>query len=53
MLTAAGLQVPVILLIDVVGRVGAAAPEQIGAIASNAGMMFGLTVTFKVVGVAH
>ena len=53
MLTVAGLQVPVILLVDAVGRVGGVAPEQIGAIASNVGMMFGLTVTVKVVGVAH
>ena len=53
MLTVAGLQVPVILLVDVVGRVGAAAPEQMGTIASNVGVMFGLTVTLKVVGVAH
>ena len=44
---------PVILLFDVVGSVGGTAPEQIGAIASNVGMMFGLTVTLKVVGVAH
>ena len=53
MLTAAGLQVPVILLVDVVGRVGAAAPEQIGAIASNVGVILVLTVTFNVVTVAH
>ena len=53
LLTVAGLHVPVILLVDVDGSIGAVAPEQIGAIASNVGMMFGLTVTFKVVGVAH
>ena len=53
MLTVAGLQVPVMLLFDVVGSVGAVAPEQIGAIASNVGLMFGLTVTFNVVIVAH
>ena len=53
MLTVAGLQVPVILLLDVVGSIGGVAPEQIGAIALNVGMMFGLTVTVKVVGVAH
>ena len=41
------------LLVDVVGSVGAVAPEQIGAIASNVGTTFGLTVTFKVVVVAH
>ena len=53
LLTVAGLHVPVILLVDVAGSIGAAAPEQIGAIALNAGTMFGLTVTFKVVVVAH
>ena len=49
----AGLHVPVILLVDVVGSVGAVAPEQIGAIALNVGTMFGLTVMFNVVVVAH
>ena len=49
----AGLHVPVILLVDVVGRVGAVAPEQIGTIAVNVGTMFGLTVTLKVIVVAH
>ena len=53
MLTVAGFQVPVILLVDVVGSVGAVVPEQIGAIASNIGTMLGLTVTSKVVVVAH
>ena len=53
MLTVAGLHVPVILLFDVVGNVGAVAPEQIGAIASNVGIMFGLTVILNVVVVAH
>ena len=53
MLTVAGLQVPVILFVDVVGSVGAVAPEQIGAIASNVGVMLGVTVMFKVVVVAH
>jgi hypothetical protein len=41
------------LLVDVVGRFGAVAPKQIGAIASNVGVMFGLTVMFIVVVVAH
>ena len=49
----AGLHVPVILLVDVVGRVGAVASEQIGAIAANVGTMFGLTVILNVVVVAH
>ncbi len=49
----AGLHVPVILFVDVVGKVGAAAPEQIGAIASNVGTMLELTVTVNVVVAAH
>ena len=53
LLTVAGLHVPVILFVDVVGKVGAVAPEQIGSIASNVGAMFGLTAMFKVVVVAH
>ena len=53
MLMVAGLQVPVILLVDVVGSVGAVAPEQIGAIVLNVGVMFGLTVMFIAVVVAH
>ena len=48
LLTVAGLHVPVILLVDVDGSIGAVAPEQIGAIASNVGVLFGLTVTFVV-----
>jgi hypothetical protein len=40
-------------LVDVVGNVGAEAPEHIGAIALNVGTTFGLTVTFKVAVVAH
>ena len=53
MLTSAGLHVPVMLLFDVVGNVGAVAPEQMGATKSNIGVMFGLTVTSKVVDTAH
>ena len=51
--TVAGLHVPVILLVDVVGSIGAVAPEQMGAIALNVGKIFGLTVMFNVVVVAH
>ena len=40
-------------LIDVVGNTGAAVPEQIGAMAAKAGVMFGVTVISIVVGVAH
>ena len=53
MLTVAGLHVPVILFVDVVGRIGAAVPEQKGAMASNVGTVLGLTVMGKVVVVAH
>ena len=53
LLTIAGLQVPVIPLLDVVGSTGAAAPEQIGATAVNAGVTLVLTVTVTVVVVAH
>lgn len=53
MLTVAGLHVPAIPLIEVVGKTGATAPEQMGSGASNAGVMFGLTVMSNVVVVAH
>ena len=51
--TVAGLHVPVILFVEVVGSIGAVAPEQLGAIALNVGTIFGLTVMFNVVVVAH
>ena len=51
--TVAGLHVPVIPLLDVVGNTGATEPEQIGAIAVNVGVIIGLTVTVNVVVVAH
>ena len=53
LLTVAGLHVPVILFVDVVGKVGAVVPEQIGSIASNVGAMLGLTVKSTVLVVAH
>ena len=49
MLTKVGFQVPVIPLIEVLGKTGAAAPLQIGAIAVNVGVVEGLTVIVKVV----
>jgi len=52
-LSKAGAHVPVIPLLDVVGRAVSVAPEQIGATALNVGVMFGLTVIVKVVVVAH
>ena len=51
--TVAGPHVPVILFVDVVGSIGAVAPEQMGAIALNVGTIVGLTVMFNVVVVAH
>ena len=51
----AGLHVPVMLLTDVVGNVGAVAPAHIVRLVPklNVGVMFGLTVTVKLVGFAH
>jgi hypothetical protein len=49
----AGLHVPVMLLIDVVGSAASTAPEQIGVTAVNVGAMFGLTVIVIVAVVAH
>ena len=53
MLTVAGLHVPIMPLVEVVGSMGAAVPLQIGAMALKAGVMSGLTVTVSVVPVAH
>ena len=39
--------------VEVVGRTGAVAPLQIGAMALNKGVVGGLTVTVSVVCVAH
>ncbi len=52
-LSIAGDHVPVILLVDVVGKAANASPEQIGATAANVGVMFGFTVMVNVVVVAH
>ena len=49
----AGLQLPVIPLLEVVGRAAKAAPEQIAATGVNVGVTFALTVIAKVVVVAH
>ena len=49
----AGAQVPVIPLLEVVGRADKVAPEQMGATALNVGVIFGLTVMVNVVVVAH
>ncbi len=52
-LSRAGAHVPVILLFDVVGKADKLAPEQIGDIVENVGVMDGLTVIVKVAVVAH
>ena len=49
----AGDQVPVIPLVDVAGNADKTVPEQIGAIAANAGVIFGVTEIVSVVVVAH
>ena len=49
----AGAQVPVIPFVDVVGSAFRVAPEQIGAIAVNVGVVFGFTVIVNVAVVAH
>jgi Flp pilus assembly pilin Flp len=49
----AGDQVPVIPLLEVVGKADKVPPEQIGATAVNVGVIFGLTVIVNVVGTAH
>ena len=55
MLTVDGLHVPVILLVDVLGKVGTVPPLQIDKDVPklNVGNMFGATVTVNVVVVAH
>ena len=52
-LSKAGAQVPVMPLVDVVGKAVSVAPEQMGATAVNVGVTFGLTVIVNVVVVAH
>ena len=49
----AGDHVPVILLLDVVGKAAKAAPEHIAATAVKTGVTTGLTVIVKVVVAAH
>ena len=49
----AGAQVPVMPLLDVVGKAVSVAPEHIGATAVNVGVIFGLTVMVNVAVVAH
>jgi hypothetical protein len=51
--TVAGLHVPVMPFVDVVGNTGAALPEQIGATAAKVGVVDAFTVTVNVAVVAH
>ena len=49
----AGLQVPVMPLVEVVGNTGAAAPAQTAGIAAKIGVIGAVTVMLNVVFVAH
>jgi hypothetical protein len=53
--TTDGLHVPVILLVDVVGRVGTVPPAHIVNVVPklNVGVMFGAIVTVNVAGFVH
>jgi hypothetical protein len=53
LLIVAGLQVPVMPLVDVVGSTGAVLPAQKGRMGVNTGTTRGLTVTLMVVAMAH
>lgn len=55
LLTTAGLQVPVIPFVEVLGSVGTASPLHIEALVPkvNVGVMFGFTVTVNEVPVIH
>ena len=55
MSTVDGLHVPVMLLPDVVGKMGTAAPAHMVKEIPNAnvGVMLGVTVTVNVVGITH
>ena len=53
MLTTAGLQVPVIPLVEVVGNVGATEPEQKAGIAAKAGVTWLVMVISIVAAVPH
>ena len=52
-LSKAGAHIPLIPLVEVVGKGASGSPEHIAATALNVGVMSGLTVTVKVVVVAH
>ena len=49
----AGSQVPAIPLVEVLGKLGAMSPKQIGSMGLNVGVSVGLIITVCVVVVAH
>ena len=49
----AGVHIPEMELLEVVGKADKVAPEQIGFTAVNVGVTFGLTVIVNAVFVAH
>jgi hypothetical protein len=49
----AGLHVPVMPLVDVVGKAGIEAPLQNGPTAANAGVTFGVMVIVSKTDIAH
>ena len=55
LLTTAGVHEPVIAgeLLEVIGKIGAGVPIQIGARLLNSGVILLVTVTFMIVGIAH
>ena len=53
MLIVAGLQVPIIPLLEMAGKAGVAAPEQIGGMALKTGLNIGVTVTVITTAKAH
>ena len=53
LLTFEGFQVPVIELLEVVGKTGALPPTHIAAGVVNVGVVVGVTVTLKFLVVAH
>ena len=53
LLTVAGFQLPLMLLVDVVGKFGAAEPEQMGAMALKVGVPLGVIVTEILTALAH
>jgi hypothetical protein len=52
-LSRVGVQEPAIPLVEIVGNTANVAPEQIGEIGSNKGVIFGLTLIVNVVIVAQ